>query len=750
MAVQPAQRCYRSPPHQPPGMKSLASKLRCTIALVVICLWGGTFAANTCSASDIFDVPGALRRLAQQEAQATREARKQVLTPAPQINADKPRQAAPIQPQLERKGLGTEAAPLTADPKVSVLQAEAAHYFHNGVAELLTHQRKKAVKIAEHLAELDEDPAANAEGKIFSDALWLRIHHVEARQSLLEKTLETLPTPEALATKSFACQLAVADGLSRLGPMHAPPALEIYNRVGLASHALSRVFAAEGMSDALVSLNRFDQAYDWIRFSIQTLDDLPKAGITTRRRAYDFRQELDAQIASQHRERLIAKRDEIEVILSIIKYGLGFALYEGAQKARFADQNETALRLYDQIIELADRNKNSNMTAADVLQAKAFDPEALLRLPISDVYAEASRFYRLECMARTGNFAKAYAGLGLYTKNNPFRLYTAEAYILMGDIALEEGQAPTKAMRHYTQAIDWCSSIRKSDRNLDRFQVPSKAESVTAAPKEMKGSAGWGNIVWREPKPGAIVNRQTTPWYLDYQRMMAQTRRSLCHFMLGQEKLALADIEIITEVDEADRAMTVRNMPSNYLRLRDGYKAGRLYATKPELAQFPPERRALLMIAEFYFEMEQWDEALRRYRSLQKRFDDVMSFNEKAYLEYAIGAGACLSGDAEQGKTILERFMKDEYANTPSWPRAITILADLVPGIDQKAKLLRSVYKRNSNNDLGKRALMYLGQHYYSADKIPEAREAFIELASVAKGTWMEIGAKNFLRHMEK
>ncbi len=464
--------------------------------------------------ADIFDVPGALRRLAQQEAQNSRTADRHALTPPPKIA---PQGTEPSPPRTApQTAQGTASSPLLKDPTVTEHQAEAAHYYHSGVVALMTGDAKQAAHIARHLETLEGAAAANGEAGLFAASLSIRIHLQQNKSDLAEKQRDALPDFETLKRRSFSCQLAAAEAFAAFGPAQAPKALECYNHVGQTSHALPRVLAAEGMSDTYLGINDFDRAYDWIRFAILSLDDMPKAEQASTRHAYDFRDELPIDIASGHRDRLIRKRDEIEMILAVMRYGLGYAIYEGAQKARYAGRHDQAIDLYDQLIELSRKNRHSQFTVADLLKERPFNPESLLKLPISEVYVEASTIYRLHSLHGARRSDEAVPGLVRYTRNNPFRLYTAEAYTLLGDIALQESHAPKTATRYYTQAIEWCQSIQKSDHELARFQVPGQAARVTAPPAEMKAYSGWNNLNWQKPKPGAIFNRKTSEWYLPY------------------------------------------------------------------------------------------------------------------------------------------------------------------------------------------------------------------------------------------
>ncbi len=226
--------------------------------------------------------------------------------------------------------------------------------------------------------------------------------------------------------------------------------------------------------------------------------------------------------------------------------------------------------------------------------------------------------------------------------------------------------------------------------------------------------------------------------------MTAQVRRSLCHFLTDNTKQAVDDIEIINELDPDDHKLTRAGLPSNFLRLRDGYRSGRLYATKNELKLFPPERRIELVLAEILLETERWGDALAAYHRFARKHHDAMSMHERAYIEYA--TAMCLSMESRDAEAIqkLKRFEK-EFFNTPTWPRATLMMADHVIVLEKKIDLFQSVYERLGRKGDGLTALLRIGENYYTRQKYSEAREAFLELKEAAPGTWMATGADHYL-----
>jgi len=551
--------------------------------------------------------------------------------------------------------------------------------------------------------------------------------------------------------------------------------LEIYDRIGRKNDDMKRVYAAEGMSDTFMKMgvptSNIRKAYRWIKYALDHLSYLSA-------RAGDSADSEETEVIGEQlgwkqqttrrrertvvRRRLTRKKREIRRLLDILDHGLGFWLYKRARNAQLNGHAKKAVARWTKLIERA-RTQKDNTKEEVIQEGERVRLEQLKKLPVSPIYREAARVYREQCRIRQGKYKKALAGLQQFVEkaSGDYRLYEGEALRTMGDVALEHLYRPNKAIEYYTRAVEWFENVRDHDREVASYTVPDKARGVTRPPKKFRTSKGLGRGVWTDPDPGDVLNRKRSGWYIPYNRMMAKTHRSLCYFVLSfyskkesyREK-ALEDIQVIKEVDPVARELTRQNRASNYLRLRDGYRLGKLFSTKPEQRAFKGDRRLFtaLMIADMHYEMEQWGKALTAYRRLINRFAGgdrgSLPQDQQAYLTYVIGNCHAMQGREDKGQKMLETFL-DRYQNTPTWPRVMLTLDNYYAFSSKKYKVLKMVYNRMPDTKYGERALMTLGQWRYTREDYEKAKKYFRKLEEEAERENNAVTARTYLKHIK-
>ena len=169
-------------------------------------------------------------------------------------------------------------------------------------------------------------------------------------------------------------------------------------------------------------------------------------------------------------------------------------------------------------------------------------------------------------------------------------------------------------------------------------------------------------------------------------------------------------------------------MPANFLRLRDGYRTGRLYATKAELAEFKSGSLIKLLRAEVLFETEQWDQAIAAYRRLAA--DERAGLNKActAYLVYAQACAHLFSGRRDEARGLISGFVgpKPLYKDTLTYWRALFLLGNL--DSDQQLHYLTEGANDSPNADLRLGFLLRMGQIYYTKAEDQHALNVFTRL----------------------
>jgi hypothetical protein len=264
----------------------------------------------------------------------------------------------------------------------------------------------------------------------------------------------------------------------------------------------------------------------------------------------------------------------------------------------------------------------------------------------------------------------------------------------------------------------------------------------------MRARSGWGNLVWFSPKPEQIYNPMTCEWHVPYQTMQAQTKRSLCRFLNGDVKNSLADLDVISQIDQDDAKLTRAGLPSNFLRLRDGYRSGGLFASDAEAATFRGNRRILFAVADFYIETEQYAEAERALARIGRRMSDRLTQPEAAYLGYARLAIRSLPGDRISEADVAGYL--DTYGRTPSAPRAMLLQASLVKS-EARLEIYRRIAQKYPQSRYQLDAMIRLAQiQLFGLESArAEAIALFKQIRNLAPGTAYDTASQSFLLYAE-
>jgi len=241
----------------------------------------------------------------------------------------------------------------------------------------------------------------------------------------------------------------------------------------------------------------------------------------------------------------------------------------------------------------------------------------------------------------------------------------------------------------------------------------------------MRSVRGWGNVEWFRPDPSHIYNRSTCPWHTEYLTLLSHAHRSLCYFLHGKVEDAIIDLDAIAKIDAADAVLTQANQPSNYLRLRDGYRSGRLYATKEELRLFRGKQMTKLAQAELLFEMERWEDAIAAYDRVADTSMGGLSLNAKAYLDFARASALVFAGKKDLALKFTAGFSgsNPDYINAPSYWRAQFLVANL--DRENESSILVAAYQACEIQSGKADFAVKIGQIYFSVRDLPAALKWF-------------------------
>jgi len=374
-------------------------------------------------------------------------------------------------------------------------------------------------------------------------------------------------------------------------------ALVLFDWMAGQAEGLDLILAAEGCGRALLARKEFLKAADSFRFALKYA-----------RKGYDYPEEIKDVLRRLEKQLARAER-----LADIERYGEEFVRYRDAERLR---------RIHHKFAE-----------------ARAVYAEVVKKWP-ETIYAEASRLYAAKCLVALGKTDEAKRELHVFRQADPYGLYRGEAAVEMGRIALEHDLQPKAARGAFLLAETWMDEVtNREPLNIERLAVPEKARRVTAPPQREKSVDFWGNVRKNEIEPGQLVNRHTCPWYLDDLKEQCAMVLGFLAFVDGRNDEALAHYRRILECDPATRRMDTQGVWNDYSRLKWGAEHGYLYAYPGELAAFKDSRRRLgVLLADFYYVTQRWDEARHMAHRLLKGEAGPLSPAAREYAQYACAA----------------------------------------------------------------------------------------------------------------
>lgn len=558
-------------------------------------------------------------------------------------------------------------------------------------------------------------------------------------------------------------------------------ALKAVDTIGRRFEGTARVRAAECAGDMLMDMQRPAKALSMYRLGLKAMKK-ELGG------AYDYavrKSEADKLLLARFRRKIaraqrLADRD---------RYGPEWVLYRDAERARLRDRAylkayldyehlcttypETifaAAAAYGKIACLLALTRPEHVvrarrTVRGLAERLAEEKTALARMnrsgaPAADRDAQQENMQdtvkRLQRVQRVPTGDRAFRAAREATDDflrERYGCYRGAVILAMADHYLDVRLAPPVAEKWYADAIDWFEKVKEIEKQADALAIPDKSRRVSAPPDAMKKTDAWGNIRWSERRPGDLFNRRTADWYVPYHRMIAGMKYAFCLFLRGETERAVRELRIIIAVDKHAVALARKGWPNNYYRLRDDFRNGRLFATREDLRHFSGTVKTQLLVADFYYEIEQWDKAARLHRQFNRMHGDRLDRVGTAYLNLVLGYAAQHDGNKKKSLEYFNRIIR-EYRDTPSWPRAMFHMfvhyQNDKETHDKALACLNAIRTYRPGTKHASEAHIYTGIFYYSFGKFDKARTVFNECLQRYPGTPNERCATQYLALIEK
>lgn len=197
-----------------------------------------------------------------------------------------------------------------------------------------------------------------------------------------------------------------------------------------------------------------------------------------------------------------------------------------------------------------------------------------------------------------------------------------------------------------------------------------------------------------------------------------------------------------------------KGWPNSYNRLKEEFEQDRLFATKEDLKYFKGDLKTQLMVADFYYEIEQWEKAAYRYRKIDRVYGDKLNTVARAYLDMILGHSAQHEKKYDLAVSYFSKFEERQYENTPSWERVMLVLFTYYQN-DQKTHgkalaCLKAVEKKFKGKLQGWRAYYHQGEFHFAWKNFTEAKKIFNDVQSRCDINWLLRGSSQYLDLIHK
>lgn len=354
------------------------------------------------------------------------------------------------------------------------------------------------------------------------------------------------------------------------------------------------VLAAEGCGKGFLAVKNYDKAIESFGFSLT----YGRQNLYNEGKEYtDLFNRLESELRETRHQR------EIEM------YGEDFVIFrDGEQRRRETHDLGGAVAAYKEIIQ---------------------------RFP-NGPYANASLLFHAVCRINAAQFDEGEADLKSFYQSDPQGPYRGEALFELARAAVEKRIDPTLAGTYLTLLDKWIEAARRRVVvNADVVGVRDAAKPLVKPPPTEKRRDHWGNIDKVKVQPGQLVNENTCTWYLDNLEEQCAKMKGFLFFVQGKTKEATFQYRRMIELDPEIEDGSIEDHLNDYTRLKWGVDNGYLFAFPDELQQYEGKLRLAILLGDFYYVTESFDEARSIYGRVLKDEFGILKGTKREYPQFA-------------------------------------------------------------------------------------------------------------------
>jgi len=365
---------------------------------------------------------------------------------------------------------------------------------------------------------------------------------------------------------------------------------------------------------------------------------------------------------------------ELERLLDIEKYGLDYVLYREAQMYRKADHPlamdfthvAAAFRIKEPMADKVPGADYENALESYDLLIESFE---------QNLYAEAAKLYSAVCKVHMGEADQAIRDLKAFYKENPDGLYRGEALKIIGDIYLFHKWDQINAEEAYNRSVNWLEAMKGRSRILSDYLVPEKSQKVSKPPVRVKILTEEGLIKDIAIPINALVNRNTSKWYLDTLRVDVEWRLGFLSILRDDWNQAMSSFNEVLNNDDVIFQVHQMGRFNPYDRLKRSCFHEALIGVSEQSIGLHGKVKMVMYWADFQYLLGHFTRA----RYLYCRIKDLTDEKEKVVYSRAFLSEMLV--EREMGglgsKKAVERMHNEVMKNphTPSAPMLLELCA---------------------------------------------------------------------------
>jgi len=539
--------------------------------------------------------------------------------------------------------------------------------------------------------------------------------------------------------------------LSTRAAEHADQALRLFDHIAGTTTGEEQFEAAWRCGRSLALLGRYDDALDAFAFAHHTLRGMHPSDTPAHLKPL-------ADGLNEDRKRVAYLRD-------VTRYGLEYLLYRRAQEHRLAGRYEQAAAGYRQVIDTAQDTMTRLLIEKLSTDFVVPEDESPGKMIDESPYTAASRLYEALCLIELGKAREAVKQLEAFADEDPATklpstpalstakggitpevnpeaaaptaplLFRGQALLELGRLALEHELDLGRAETYFARLDHWITQARADNADWAFSEllpgVKKAAKARTDGPdQEYRKPDFWGNVKQSRIDPGMLVNRKTTPWYLDDLEEDTAKFKGLVHIISGDLEVAKNMFERLLSLDPSLAQAHATGQPSDYSRLMFGANHGYLIAYPQELKLYSKLQRDVLMLADFYYVTEDYAKAIDFCEIILANKFGALESMQRDYPNYLQAEAKFRSGFVSD-LAVIDLLTKVIDVKDGTWtePRAkfrimsIYRMSSDLEHIEKSRRILHSMAHSKLNNQYSYEAKLLLALDLLYEGKIEEAKE---------------------------